>query len=72
MSTGCHPKAWFRAACHVVDVQNNTVQPRLNYRTPIEKIDCETPDITGLLQYEFWEHVLYQNYTSNFPSTNRE
>ena len=67
IDTGCHPKAWFRAACHVADVHNHTASPKNNFRTPIEVSDGETPDITGLCEFTFWQKVLYADPAASFP-----
>ena len=57
--TGCDAKAWYRLACHVADVRNNTARERLEWRTPEEKATGHTTDITGLLLFKFWEDVYY-------------
>ena len=57
--TGCNPKAWYRLACHITNVSNHTAYKSLNWRTPIEKSLGETPDISGLLLFKFWEQVYY-------------
>ena len=57
--TNCAPQAWFCHACHCEDVFNHTTLASLNWRTPMEKSTGETPDISGLLQFEFWEQVYY-------------
>jgi hypothetical protein len=57
--TGCDPRAWFRLAAHISDVQNCTAYKSLGWRTPMEKCTGQTPDITGLLLFKFWEPVYY-------------
>ena len=57
--TGCDPKAWFRLAAHISDVTNCTAYKSLGWRTPLEKSTGETPDISGLLLFKFWEPVYY-------------
>ena len=57
--TGCDPKAWFRLAAHISDVTNCTAYKSLGWRTPLEKSTGETPDISGLLIFKFWEPVYY-------------
>ena len=61
MDTGCDPRAWFRAACHVADVSNHTAKASLRYRTPIEARDGSTPDISALVIFKFWEPSLLPN-----------
>jgi hypothetical protein len=67
IDTGCDPKSWYRAICHVADIHNNTANAKLNYRTPLEVRDGETPDISGLLEHKFWDKVYFQNPTHSFP-----
>ena len=57
--TGCDPKAWYRLAAHISDITNCTAYASLGWRTPIEKSTGETPDISGLLLFKFWEPVYY-------------
>ena len=59
---GCDPKARFKAACHVADISNHTAHATLNYRTPIEARDGETPDISALCNFKFWELVYFRKH----------
>ena len=59
IDTGCDPRAWYRLAYHIVDVQNHTAYESLGWRTPIEKSLGQTPDISGLLYFKFWEKIYY-------------
>ncbi len=59
MDTGCDPRSWFRLASHISDVKNHTSFRSLEWRTPLEKSTGETPDISGLLRFQFWELVYY-------------
>ncbi|CAB9529415.1 hypothetical protein SEMRO_2497_G329360.1 [Seminavis robusta] len=68
ISTGCEPESWFRAACHVADLRNHTAREKLGYRTPKEFRDGNTPDISGLLRFQFWELVYYKDPDHGFPS----
>jgi hypothetical protein len=45
-------------------------QPRRT--TPIEWLLGYTPDISVLLQFQFWEPVLYAKYDGKFPSDSTE
>ena len=53
IDSGCDPRAWFKAACHVADVSNHTAVKSLEYRTPIKIRDGETPDISALCEFLF-------------------
>jgi hypothetical protein len=68
IDTGCDPRAWFRAACHVADVHNHTACEIINYRTPTEVRDGYTPDISGLIQHHFWDQVYYKDFEHGFPT----
>ena len=57
--TNCDPRAWYRLAMHVTDVKNHTALESLDWRTPLEKSTGETPDISGLLHFKFWNKVMY-------------
>ena len=59
MDTGCDPKAWYHLACHISDITNHTAYHSLKWRTPLETSSGETPDISGLLLFTFWERVYY-------------
>ena len=62
--TNCDPRAWFKLAEHVADVSTHTAYRSLNWRTPKEKSLGETPDISGLLLFRFWEKVYYYDPVS--------
>ena len=57
--TKCNPRAWFRLYCHVCDIMNHTAYKSINWRTPIEESTGETPNISGLLDYFFWDTIIY-------------
>jgi len=68
IQSGCEPQAWFRAACHVADINNHTANSSIEYRTPLEVRDGEMPDISSLVEHESWDLVYFQDPTANFPS----
>jgi hypothetical protein len=51
---------------HLCDVHNHTALHSLKWRTPLETIDGETPDIS-FLRYHFWEQVWYLEGNARFP-----
>ena len=73
-TSGAPPEAWFFALEYVVFIWNRTARKSLDFRTPHEAIFGSTPDISVLLQFEFWEPVLIQNYrpSAGFPSESTE
>ncbi|KAL7527097.1 hypothetical protein ACHAXR_001802, partial [Thalassiosira sp. AJA248-18] len=48
---------------------NRTARSVLNHRTPYEKLYGQTPDISVMTQFQFWEPVLIHNHLVTFPST---
>jgi len=53
---------------YVCDVNNHTARKSLNWRTPMEALSGETPDIS-VLRFYFWEQVWYLN-TPSQPKSN--
>ena len=70
--SGAPAKAWLLALQYVCFVQNHTAVDSLGGRTPIEWMLGHTPDISVLLQFQFWEPVYYQKYDAKFPSDSTE
>ena len=71
-ASGAEPEAWLLALEYVCFVQNHTSVSSLGNRTPIEWLLGYTPDISVLLQFSFWEPVLYKKYDEKFPSDSTE
>ena len=62
---------WFLALQYVCYILNRIATPSLNWRTPLEVLDGETPDISPILQYCFWDAVYYlvgDSQDVTFPS----
>jgi hypothetical protein len=53
----------------VVDCLNHTAQKELDYRTAMEKMYGNKPDIS-MFQFRFWETVWYFKPTAKFPASN--
>ena len=71
-SSGADSRAWLLALQYICFVQNHTAVKSLGNRTPTEWLLGYTPDITVLLQFEFWEPVYYAKYDGKFPSDSTE
>ena len=72
IDSGCDPKAWFKAPCHVADISNHTSVQALEYRITLEVRDGETPDISALCQFRFLELPYYQKHGHSFPNQARD
>ena len=63
------PESWVLILHYVIYIMNRTARSVLNYRTPYEKLFGQTPDISILTKFQFWEPVLIHNHATSFPST---
>jgi hypothetical protein len=65
-------KLWDFCATYVSHLRNHTVRPLidLNGRTPYEKITGNTPDISELLEFEWYQPIWYYE-PSEFPHQNK-
>ena len=70
--SGAPPELWLQALAYVCTIQNHSAVTSLNNRTPIEWLLGYTPDITVLLQFQFWEPVYYAKYDAKFPADSTE
>ena len=60
---------------YVAFVMNRTAQRTLNWCTPYEALTGQTPDISVILHFTFWEQCLIKKYSGSgqaFPSTSIE
>ena len=71
-SSGAPANTWLLALGYICFVQNHTAVKSLGNRTPIEWLLGYTPDITVLLQFQFWEPVYYAKYDGKFPADSTE
>jgi Reverse transcriptase (RNA-dependent DNA polymerase) len=77
--TGCPPSCWLLALQHVCYVLNRTATESLEWQTPLHILSGVTPDISSILQFQFWEPIYYStgaamNHVASpsFPSTSAE
>ena len=77
--TGAPSSSWLFATCYVVYILNITSVESLNWRTPHEVLYGQTPDISNIFQFEFWEPVYFAtgeslgtNTSPTFPSKTHE
>ena len=60
---------WCYCLMFIVDCLNHTAHRGLGWRTPKERIDGETPDIS-VFRFYFWQPVWYYEPTAKYPSPN--
>jgi transposase InsO family protein len=63
---GCPDMLWLLATKYVVYLLNRTATKSLEWKTPIEQAFGDTPDISNLLQFSFWELVYYWTLPKDF------
>ena len=66
--TGAPAWTWFLAATYLADVHNHTWNNERAF-IPITARDGITRDISRLLQFVFWERVLYLDHVDAFPQS---
>ena len=70
--TGSPAYTWLLTLLYVCFIINHTATSTLNWRTPLERLTGTTPDISPLLQFQWWEQVYYKLDDSDFPSDMQE
>ena len=75
-TTGAPPETWFLVCKYVAYIMNRTARSVLGWRTPYEALTGQTPDISELTHFKFWEKCLIKNYhkgeARHFPSQSNE
>ena len=60
--SGCPLEAWLLVVEYVIFIMNRTARKKLGWRTPYEALCGQTPDISVLMHFVFWEKCLIKNY----------
>ena len=67
--TGSPENMWFLCMLFVIYLLNHLAVKRLDWRTPIEVATGETPDISNLIQFHWYERVYYYDPLASFPES---
>ena len=67
--TGTPDDLWYLCMTYVVYLLNHLAVSKLNWKTPIEMATGETPDISNLLQFHWYEKVYYYDHSMSFPDS---
>lgn len=73
--SGAPAETWLWAFEYVAYIMNRTARQSLNWRTPYEALYGQTPDVSIMLTFVFWELCYIRNYqagSKNFPSESNE
>ena len=70
--SGCPDYLWY--ACHeyICAVHESCANEHLHWETPIQKSGEGTPDISHIMQFRWYEPVLYYNPNASYPETKEE
>ena len=60
---------WFWAVSYTAYLLNRLSVPALHHKTPIEVATGVTPDISALLQFHFYQPVLYYDKNASYPKS---
>jgi len=63
---------WLLALQYVCFLQNHIALKSLGWKTPVEWLLGFTPDISVLLQFEFWEPIYFALFEPSFPRDSTE
>ena len=69
--SGCPPEMGLHVIQYVAFVWNRTARQKLGWRTPYEALTGQTPDISLILLYRFWQRLYIKNHRrmgTGFPS----
>ena len=70
--SGTPPSLWLLALMYVCYITNLSANASLGYAVPLQVLDGVTPDISPILQFDFYEPVYYRAHESGFPSESVE
>ena len=74
-TSGAPPESIFFIITYAMFIHNRTARKQLGWRTPYEALTGQTPDISVLLIFRFWQVVYIKNYRdlgTGFPSESNE
>ena len=63
---------WLLCMAYVAYLLNHMALESLGWRTPLEALTGQTPDISAITKYEFNEPIYYRTHEPSFPSENTE
>ena len=70
--SGAPASLWLHALTHVCYITNHAANASIGNEIPLQVLEGTTPDISSLLQYDFYEPVYYKAHEADFPSESVE
>ena len=70
--SGAPADTWLLALMYVCMLLNHLASAALGWKTPLQVLTGQTPDISKFLHFSFYEPVYYHSYSDAFPSASNE
>ena len=70
--TGTPDKLWFLCLEYLIELHNHQVAESLKWKTPIEIAFGETPDISSLIQFQWFDYLYYYEPTAEYPDSKEQ
>ena len=70
--TGAPSSLWFLALTYACMIMNLTANASIGYNIPLQVLTGITPDISSILQFDWYEPVYYKTEESHFSSMSNE
>ena len=58
--SGCPASAWYLCSQYGIHVVNHLASPTLKGQTPLQALTGQTPDISHLMYFQFWEPIYFK------------
>jgi len=71
-TSGAPPESVMLVLEYITYIWNRTAKRVIGWRTPCEAMTGDTPDISNMLLYRFWQPVYIADVNSTFPSSSSE
>ena len=66
---GAPPELWFLCQKYLCEVHNHCAHPQNDWKSPYQVSRGDTPDISHLLQFYWYEPVLYKDTDPKYPDS---
>ena len=70
--TGAPPMPWLLALMHACLILNLTANASIGYAISLQLLTGVTPDISPILQFDWYEPVYFKTEESHFPSMSKK
>ena len=67
--TGTPDKLWFLCLEYLIELHDHWAAESLTWKSPIEIAFGETPDISSLIQFKWFDYLYYYEPTAEYPDS---